>query len=78
MSSYYAEAVARVEAYAALRGLTLDEQLGSGWDGIVYSTRKPSVIKALRHQRLYENELRVYRRPKPAGCARSRASPFRC
>lgn len=67
MSEYYAEAIARVERYARLRGRALEEQLGAGWDGIVYSTRKPSVIKALRHQRLYENELAVYRRLKFLG-----------
>lgn len=64
MSGYYADAVARVEQYAKLRNLVHDEQLGSGWDGIVYSTRKPSVIKALRHEQLYRNELAVYRRLK--------------
>jgi len=62
MASIYADAIRRVEDYAKFRGLTLEDQLGAGWDGIVYSTRKPSVIKALRHEQLYHNELAVYRR----------------
>ena len=60
----YSDALARIERYADARGLTLAEQLGSGWDGLVYSTTKPSVIKALRHERLFWNELAVYRRLK--------------
>lgn len=53
---------ARIAEYAALRGRQLVEQLGYGYDGIVYSTDCQSAIKGLRYQELYERERDVYLR----------------
>jgi len=48
--------------YAVSRGLWLDHHLGSGFDGIVYKTHRPSAIKWFRSRKLYENERNVYLR----------------
>lgn len=50
-----------MERYAETRRLVVTDRLGFGWDGIVYATSKPSVVKALKHEELYRRELAVYR-----------------
>lgn len=52
----------RVAEYASLRDRTLKQQLGYGYDGIVYSTECQSAVKGLRYQALYERERDVYLR----------------
>lgn len=48
--------------YARERGLEFEEQLGAGFDGVVYSTTSRSAIKALRFELLYQRERDVYLR----------------
>ena len=67
ISKLYAEPIKRAEQYALLRKRTLLDRLGYGADGIVFSTSLPSVVKALKHQELYERELRVYQHLKRHG-----------
>jgi len=69
IDSMYAEPIRRAREYVVFRGRTLGKRLGYGQDGIVFSailphgsTGLPSVIKALKHRELYEQEIRVYRR----------------
>lgn len=44
------------------------ERLGFGQDGLVYATDQESVLKCLRHERLYQNERNVYQRLAQLGC----------
>lgn len=52
----------RAREYAASRELQIVEEIGSGNDGVVYSTDRVSAIKALKYQKLYQNERNVYQR----------------
>ncbi|MEI8020509.1 MAG: hypothetical protein WCH39_20060 [Schlesneria sp.] len=42
----------RAHKYAITRGLLLEDSLGFGFDGIVYSTKRQSAVKVFRHERL--------------------------
>jgi hypothetical protein len=42
--------------------MEVNEQLGWGWEGLVYSTKLKTAIKAYLHAHLYENERNVYLR----------------
>ena len=42
--------------------MTLEDPLGFGFDGIVYSTSRLSAIKVFRHERLYLRERDIYLR----------------
>jgi len=50
----------RLSGCCAACGIELVEQFGWGYEGLVYSTKSKSAIKAFRHKELYENELNVY------------------
>lgn len=52
----------RASRYASRRGLSLGPRLGSGKDGIVYSTSSATAIKVHRRQATYDAELACYRR----------------
>lgn len=74
IDALYAEPISRAREYVASRGRTIGKRLGYGQDGIVFSATLPpgtaglpSVVKALKHQELYERELRVYRRLEQLG-----------
>ncbi|HEX6983967.1 MAG TPA: hypothetical protein VF170_01260 [Planctomycetaceae bacterium] len=60
MSVFHAEAIERAQQYANRKGRTLRDQLGAGYDGIVFATNYQTAIKALRHRELYERERNVY------------------
>jgi len=50
----------RIEQYISARSLKINEQLGLGYDGVAYSTRRNTAIKALRYEKIHRNELNVY------------------
>lgn len=50
----------RANAYADSRTLFLEDTLGFGFDGIVYSTNLQSAVKVFRHEQLYRRERDVY------------------
>lgn len=52
----------RLSEFAVKIGRALDEQLGWGNEGLVYSTTSKTAIKAYLHETLYQNEKRVYER----------------
>ena len=62
MEKNYPEEFARLSTYLDRKGMKLSERLGSGVDGLVYSTNKGSAVKAHRAKALFEKELRVYKR----------------
>ena len=64
MERNYPEEFARLSKYLDRKGMALSERLGSGFDGLVYSTNKGSAVKAHRSRELFEKELRVYKRLK--------------
>jgi hypothetical protein len=52
----------RLSEYAGKHGRVIDEQLGWGAEGLVYSTKSKTAVKAFLHANLYENEKHVYLR----------------
>ncbi len=60
----HSDAVRRARVYAEQRQIELREQLGAGYDGVVFSTNRESVIKSLRFDKLYLRERDVYLRIK--------------
>ena len=52
----------RLSEFAIKSGRILDEQLGWGNEGLVYSTTSKTALKAYLHENLYQNEKRVYER----------------
>jgi hypothetical protein len=52
----------RLSEFAVKSGRTLEQQLGWGNEGLVYSTTSKTAIKAYLHQNLFENEKKVYAR----------------
>ena len=60
MSKHYHDELKRLQNYAERKRLKLLEQLGSGVDGLVWSTNRGSAVKAHRSKDLFEKELRVY------------------
>lgn len=69
------DATTRAEQYAEIYGLKLLQKIGFGNDGIVFTTDKRSVVKALMRRDTYERERDAYRRlfdnniQRIAGCA---------
>ena len=64
MEQNYPEEFERLTKYVSRKSTQLLERLGSGVDGLVYSTNKGSAVKAHRAKTLFEKELRVYQRLK--------------
>lgn len=58
----YSEAIVRADEYAATRSLSIQEQLGGGIQGVVYSTTNRTAIKSLIRSSAYERERDVYLR----------------
>lgn len=58
----YSNALSRAEEYAKRRKLSIEKQLGSGIQGIVFSTDKGTAIKALNRSEFYQSERNVYLR----------------
>ncbi|WP_145375018.1 hypothetical protein [Symmachiella dynata] len=58
----HSDAIRRAREYAKNRRIELKEQLGAGYDGVVFSTNQESVIKSLRFDKLYHKERDVYLR----------------
>lgn len=52
----------RALAYARQLDIRLEDRLGFGKDGIVWSTEKPSVVKVFEKDYRWQRELDVYRR----------------
>lgn len=59
---HWSEAIERIQAYVAAHHLSLNEELGRGYDGIVYATDQNTAIKGLRYEALYQRERDVYLR----------------
>jgi len=60
----YSEAIERAAEYARRRNLSIENQLGGGIQGVVFSTDKGTAIKALIRPEFYVKERDVYRRIK--------------
>ena len=60
MATSPSEIQTRANACAAIRGMLLEDSLGFGFDGIVYSTNRQSAVKVFRHELLYRRERDVY------------------
>lgn len=67
MFGLWNEAVAHAQTYAANRGLQLRQELGRGYDGIVFATDRQTAIKSLRYERLFQRERDVYLRLRQHG-----------
>lgn len=52
----------RARQYVRSHNLEITDEMGSGFDGVVFSTSRPSAVKALKHEELYRNEKAVYLR----------------
>ena len=57
----------RAKQYAQRYDRLIEDQLGFGYDGIVFSTTCQSAIKALRYEPLYQRERDVYLRIEEQG-----------
>lgn len=64
MEQNYPEEFQRLTQYVNRKSTRLLERLGSGVDGLVYSTNKGSAVKAHRGKGLFEKEVSVYKRLK--------------
>lgn len=64
MANWRDEISDRIQSYAEQHGCTVQDELGYGYDGIVFSTDRKSAIKALRFERLFIRERDVYLRLK--------------
>ncbi|MBX3436866.1 MAG: hypothetical protein KF861_05185 [Planctomycetaceae bacterium] len=60
MSDLWNQARDRAMVYAQKRGRVLCDELGSGYDGIVFATNRATAVKALRYEELYRRERDVY------------------
>ncbi|MGE0760628.1 MAG: hypothetical protein AB7O38_26690 [Pirellulaceae bacterium] len=58
--SWHHPSLERLFGYVKEHNRVLGEVLGSGNEGLVYSTTTRSAIKVYRHGELYENERNVY------------------
>ena len=56
------EILTRLQQYATKVGVAIEDELGFGFDGIVFSSACQSAIKAFRYERLYQRERDVYLR----------------
>jgi len=50
------------DQFARQQKLVVTDQLGAGYDGTVYSTNRPSAVKVLKREELYQKERDVYLR----------------
>jgi hypothetical protein len=66
----HSESWRRLSHYVTNTGKSLVEELGWGYDGIVYSTTDSAAIKAFLHQPLYVNERDIYQRLAARGVSR--------
>ncbi len=57
-----ADLAARANIYAASRCLAVDERLGSGVNGAVFSTFGRTALKVFKHEQFYRRELGCYKR----------------
>ena len=64
---HWSEAIERIQLYVAAHQLTLKEELGRGYDGIVYATDQNTALKGLRYEALYQRERDVYLRLRENG-----------
>lgn len=62
MSEFYQQEIDNVRTYCERRGLRIAEELGAGFDGIVFATTVETAIKALRWDNLFQREVAVYHR----------------
>lgn len=62
MANWRDEVLVRANEYAFRYGCTLNQELGFGYDGIVFSTNCQSAVKALRFHALFARERDVYER----------------
>jgi len=62
MEPNYPEEFDRLSKYVTRKACDLLERLGSGFDGLVYSTNKGSAVKAHRGKSLFEKERAVFER----------------
>jgi len=62
MEPNYPEEFDRLSKYVTRKACSLLERLGSGVDGLVYSTNKGSAVKAHRGKTLFEKERAVFER----------------
>lgn len=62
MANWRDEVLERANRYAERYGVEFTEQLGFGYDGIVFATAGKSAIKTLRFKALFERERDVYMR----------------
>lgn len=62
MSVKYKSAASNAEEYARRRDIALLEQIGSGQDGVVFSTTQKTVVKAFLYDPQYVREKQVYGR----------------
>lgn len=52
----------RANEYTRLRGLRLEQELGSGKDGTVWATDRATAVKVFASRHTYDRELAAYRR----------------
>ncbi|MGD9858199.1 MAG: hypothetical protein AB7U20_24925 [Planctomycetaceae bacterium] len=64
MTDLWADAERRAQEYTRQNSLVLSDELGAGYDGIVFATGSGSAVKALRYEELYRRERDVYIRLK--------------
>ena len=62
MFGLWEEAIEHARQYAANRGRQLTQELGRGYDGIVFATDRQTALKALRYEPLFLRERDVYLR----------------
>lgn len=67
MANWRDEVLVRIRQYTDRYGCIAQDELGFGYDGIVFSTDRKSAIKALRFQPLFQRERDVYLRLKEHG-----------
>jgi hypothetical protein len=67
MDSAASQILRSANAFAATRGLVLENQLGFGKDGIVWATDRATVVKAFERAERWEREVAVYQRLQQCG-----------
>lgn len=60
MELSYPDEYRRLQEYAARKRIDLLNRLGYGMDGLVYSTKQRSAVKAHRKKGSFEKELRIF------------------
>lgn len=62
MSGYPEDIAERASCYASKRGIRLEDQFGSGVDGIVFRSDRPSAVKVFGDKDAFRRELACYQR----------------